>query len=81
MVGSRISKQHPFITMDLQANEERGSTYRQCREGKDLCLMQKGEGYVGDVEREGHGVGNGLDRGRVGIIDDGVDKYSLVSHA
>ena len=28
---------------------------------------------MGDVEREGRGVGNGLDRGRVGVVD-GVDK-------
>ena len=42
--------------------------------------MQRGEGRVDDVERGGHGVGNGLDRGhgvgngldsrRVGIVDD-----------
>ena len=39
-----------------------------------MWLMQRGEGRVDDVERGGHDVGNGLDRGRVGIVDDGVDK-------
>ena len=32
--------------------------------------MQRGEGCVDNVERGGHDVGNGLDRGRVGVVDD-----------
>ena len=36
--------------------------------------MQRGEGHVDDVEKGGHGVGNSLERGRVGIVYDGVDE-------
>ena len=44
-----------------------------CRERKDVWLIQRGEGRADDVERGGHGVGNGLDRGRLGVV--GVDKW------
>ena len=40
-IESRISKQHPFITMDIWANEER----------EDMQAMQRGEGRVADAER------------------------------
>ena len=36
-IGSRISKQHPLITMDVQANEERA---------KYIQAIQRGEGCV-----------------------------------
>ena len=50
--------------MDVQANEERGSTCRRCKEGKDVWLIQRGKG---------RGVDNGLDSGRdVGSGVDGV---------
>ena len=29
---------------------------------------------MNDVERGGHDVGNGHDRGRVGVVDNGLDK-------
>ena len=45
-----------------------------------MRAMQRGKGLVDNVERGGHGagnvlhsrcgVGNGVDRGRVGIVDD-----------
>ena len=44
----------------LRANEERESTYRQCRVEKGAWLIQRGEG---------HGVDNGIDRGRVDVVD------------
>ena len=31
--------------------------------------MQRGEGRLVDAEREGHGVDNGVDRGRVDVAD------------
>ena len=40
-MGSRIIKQHPFITMDIRVNGE--------REG--MQAMQRREGRVGDAER------------------------------
>ena len=79
-MGSRISKQHPFIaTMDIRANGE--------REG--MQTMQRREGRVADGERgktcrwregkdvrmgrdEGRGVANGLDI-RHGV-DNGLDR-------
>ena len=45
-MGSRISKQHPFINIDVWANEEMRSACRQCREGDDAWLMQGGEDVV-----------------------------------
>ena len=36
--------------------------------------MQRGEVRVDHVEREGHGVGNSLGRGRVDVVVDDVDK-------
>ena len=37
-------------------------------------MMKTGERRVDSVERGGHDVGNGLNGGCVGVIDDGVDK-------
>ena len=55
--GSRLSKQQhpPFINMDVRANEERAieereSTRWQYRDGKDMWLIQRGEGRA-DKER------------------------------
>ena len=50
-MGSRISKQHPFINVDVRANEVRGSTYRQYREGKYMPAIQRGEGRVAEAEK------------------------------
>ena len=47
----RISKQHPFINEDVRANEERGITCRQYREGKSMLAIQRGKGRVADAER------------------------------
>ena len=45
-MGSRISKQHPFINMGVWANEEKGSACRRCKEGNDAWLMQGGKDVV-----------------------------------
>ena len=37
-------------------------------------MMKTEEGRKDDVERGGHGVGNGIDRGHVGVVVDGVVK-------
>ena len=60
-MGSWISKQHPFIAIDVRANEEK--VCMQYREGKDVWLRQRGEGC---------GVDNGLDNGRVDVVVDRV---------
>ena len=39
-----------------------------------LWLIQRGEGRADDVERVGHDVRNGLDRGCVDVVVDDVDK-------
>ena len=35
-----------------------------------MQAMQRGKGHMDDVERGGHGVGNGVDRGRVDVVVD-----------
>ena len=35
-----------------------------------MWMTKTGERRVDDVERGGHGVGNGLDRGHVGVVND-----------
>ena len=52
----------------------------QCREGKDMWLIQRGEGRADGEREEGRGVdngidswrgvGNGLDRDRVNVVVD-----------
>ena len=79
-MGSNISKQHPFIIiMDVPANEERGSM-QGCREGRTCGGRRGEEGHgVGNVLDSGPNVGNGVDRGRVGIDNDDRDFFPSVA--